>query len=150
MRREHGLAPVAAALLVWGTALAGDDPGRLAGRYCGVIVSGGEELPGLTEFSVAGEEISGDYIFLDTSNGDAPTPGTLSECSFADDGELSCLWTDNFGSGSLTVRFAEDADSFSGYWSPPETNGVFFPWNGVRMEAEATEHDCLRPLGQMT
>ena len=112
----------------------------IAGDFCGTIWSGGEDVPGLTQFHYTDGSISASYIFIDDGHS---YEGTLDRCSLVPGSTLECTWTDAFGTGEFSARFADGLDSFTGYWTPLDGNGSMrFPWTGTRVGSANRSEDC--------
>lgn len=134
------------------TAMAGPpepavDRGQIVGLYCGLIDSGGE-APAFTRFDVANDMIIGSYGFADPSQKGGIARGSLTDCRLSPAGLLSCTWRDSYGSGSFEAQFSDDADRFSGHWSPaPPDAAATFTWTGRRPGTAAADEVCLSPSG---
>ena len=106
------------------------DPARIVGTYQGQAVSGGVVVDVITTFSLdKSDKLVGTYRF---NQGDEWFDGTLTKTRFSEQGDVTFIWQDAFGAGTLTVTFADDYQSFTGAWSGLEDTSDAFPWTGKR------------------
>lgn len=120
-----------------------DELSRFEGKYIGCAVSADEWVPIATTLTVAGETISGIYVFAETP--DRWVPGTLAFAARRDDNHLAFSWSDIYGSGSASFVFSSDGARFDGFWtgsSGPDR----YPWNGVRQGSGLAPPDCTVPV----
>lgn len=95
--------------------------------YCGSLVSGGHRVPAETVIIKDGRGgLAGTYSFVDRGrlgNGSLAPAKPLGHNSFR------FVWTDDYGSGQLDIRFNASSSAFTGKWG----NGTDRPhlmWNG--------------------
>lgn len=129
---------VAAAMSLFLTACASDqarDPfpeewhRQLTGVYDGLLFSGGAEERVTTRLlSQPDGRVVGVYFYTVRDSNDT---GSLTDCRADGFGELSCIWTDKFGSGPLRLKFNDDLDEFDGVWGSKQVKPGYF-WNGKR------------------
>ena len=116
---------------------------RLAGRYRGCAVSGGEWVPIETTLEVSGDRLSGSYIFIESSGRNVS--GTILLESHDGGDNVALQWRDLYGEGSAFFDFTADGARFDGYWTA-ETSERRFDWNGVRIGSGRTIPDCRTPI----
>lgn len=109
---------------------------KLVGTYESEIWSNGLSK-GLTTFSIdSNKVISGVYTFQGDS--DIEEKRSLGNCLkkfnviTLQKNELTCIWRDGYGEGTLTVSFSNDFSSFEGAWGEGNSS-VEFTWNGKRI-----------------
>ncbi len=135
MRALRPAVLVFAALLVVATtqAQAQDgpaDPARIVGTFQGQALSGGEVVEVITTFAVDKDnDLVGTYRFR---QGGEWFDGTLTKARLSEGGDVTLIWQDAFGAGTLTITFADDYQSFTGAWSSLEDTTDAFPWTGKR------------------
>ncbi|MEQ8710779.1 MAG: hypothetical protein RIC36_17490 [Rhodospirillales bacterium] len=102
---------------------------QLTGVYDGTLISGGKEERVTTRLlSQPDGRVVGVYFFTVRDSNDT---GSLTDCRADGFGDLSCIWTDKFGSGPVRLKFSDDLDRFSGTWGTTELKPDYF-WNGKR------------------
>lgn len=102
---------------------------QLTGVYDGTLISGGAEERVTTRLlSQPDGRVVGVYFYTVRDSNDT---GSLTDCRADGFGDLSCIWTDKFGSGPLRLRFNDDLDAFTGNWGTNRIEPDYF-WNGKR------------------
>ena len=133
--RPFALALAALLIVVVTQARAQDeaaDPAKIVGTFQGQALSGGVVVEVVTTFSLDKDgALTGTYSFL---QGDEWFDGTLTKARLSDQGDVTFIWQDAFGAGTLTITFADDYQSFTGAWSSLEDTTDAFPWAGKRMK----------------
>ena len=108
------------------------DPAKIIGTYQGQAMSGGVVVDVITTFSFDKSDLLvGTYRFRE---GDEWLDGTLTKARLSDHGDVSFIWQDAFGAGTLTITFADDHQSFTGSWSGLEDTSDAFPWTGKKIK----------------
>ena len=106
------------------------DPSQIVGTFQGQAMSGGEVVEVITTFEIDKDDVLvGTYSFL---QGGEWFDGTLSKARLSEHGDITFIWQDAFGAGTLTITFADDYQSFTGAWSGLEDTTDAFPWTGKR------------------
>ncbi|MEM7121269.1 MAG: hypothetical protein AAF563_08350 [Pseudomonadota bacterium] len=106
------------------------DPARIVGTFQGQALSGGEAVEVVTVFAVdSNDDLVGTYSFR---QGGEWFDGTLTKARLSEQGDVTFIWQDAFGAGTLTIMFADDYQSFAGAWSSLEDTTDAFPWTGKR------------------
>lgn len=106
------------------------DPARIVGTYHGQAVSGGVVVEVLTTFHLdKSDTLLGAYKF---KQGDEWHDGTLTKARLSQRGDVTFIWQDVYGAGTLTITFADDYQTFTGAWSGLEDTSEAFPWTGKR------------------
>ncbi|QND52612.1 hypothetical protein HB779_12370 [Phyllobacterium sp. 628] len=104
-----------------------------AGRFCGEVISNGDYQDIETILNVGRDgHVFGTYQ-IDAADG--LVMGTLTENEIETGPERTMIWTDKYGSGLLTVHFAQDFLSFNGRWGHSTGGAHDAPshsWNGSR------------------
>ncbi len=101
-------------------------------HYCGKLLSSGRLVDVETSLQVDRQgRISGTYRFDDD---ETTTTGSLSEIQAGGGWQHTLLWTDRYGTGSLTIRFTSDYSHFEGLWGPQDA-APSYTWNGGECNA---------------
>lgn len=114
----------------------------ILGEYHSQIWSGGTVLAGITRLRQDASGLSGDYSMNEEKG---VTLGQLHECRAQTAYRWSCLWSDPYGVGVLTMHFSADFASFDGYWNSSQSvsdqHGM--RWDGQRVKM--TQPDTIAP-----
>ena len=104
------------------------DPARVVGTYQGQLWSNGEMTDVTTTISVnqAGDFI-GTYRFRE---GKDWYDGSLTKFRVSGSDDLTFIWQDEFGFGSVVLTFSKDGREFAGWWSTLDDGSDAFPWSG--------------------
>jgi hypothetical protein len=95
--------------------------------YCGKLASSGHMVPAETGITRNDRgELIGTYTFVD---GTRVFNGTLAPATPMAKNSWRFIWTDDYGSGELDVKFNADQSAFTGKWGDGH-NKPRLPWNG--------------------
>ena len=114
----------------------------ILGEYHSQIWSGGTVLSSITRLRQDASGISGDYSMNEDQG---VTIGQLHECHAQTAHRWSCLWSDPYGVGVLTMHFSANFAGFDGAWhmsqAPSAEHGM--RWDGQRVQM--TKPDTITP-----
>ena len=100
--------------------------------YCGALVSGGHKVTAETDINTnADGSMTGTYSFVDKSH---VSNGTLAPAKPLGHNTFRFIWTDEFGSGQLELRFNADSSAFAGKWGDGSSKPRLM-WNGKSGES---------------
>jgi hypothetical protein len=99
----------------------------ITGMYYGTVGTGAGDVPVRTEFAGKGEILAGHYRVEDPSG---TFDGTLTDVKVSPEGVATMIWTDRDGSGTVSMAFTPDGQSFTGKWKSADGGGGF--WNGTK------------------
>jgi hypothetical protein len=95
--------------------------------YCGKLMSGGHIVPAETIIiHDAKGGLTGTYTFVDQGQ---VINGTLAQAQAKGHERWRFVWTDEYGSGQLDVKFNADESAFTGKWGDG-AGKPHLPWNG--------------------
>jgi hypothetical protein len=104
----------------------------IVGTYRGELWSDGAMRDATTTFYLDSEgRLAGDYDY--DEDGTTQT-GILIKPEISTSGEVTFIWQDKFGFGTLTISFFKDFSQFAGMWSTLEDDADAFPWFGKRVK----------------
>jgi hypothetical protein len=98
------------------------------GTFESAIWSGDSLQGGETELDLSEAGGSGRYSF---SYDERTIEGTLDDCRLAGDREWTCLWFDEFGTGTFAFRFDAEFRAFEGEWWSEDDPESRHAWNGT-------------------
>lgn len=106
------------------------------GTYHGDIYSAGRLAAAQTTFSGGGTQPLTAQYHWQESQPQYGEPhrehGTLHTCSLAESRNLTCTWTDRFGSGRFEAQFSADFNSFKGAWGNDRQVFSGHKWTGEK------------------
>jgi hypothetical protein len=104
----------------------------IVGTYRGELWSDGAMRDATTTFYLDSEgRLAGAYDY--DEDGTTQT-GNLIKPEISTSGEVTFIWQDKFGFGTLTISFFKDFSQFAGMWSTLEDGADAFPWFGKRVK----------------
>jgi len=104
----------------------------ILGTYDGKLWSNGVLAHATTTFFLDSEDrLAGTYRY--DENG-ATYAGSLFKPLLSVTGDVTFIWQDEFGFGTLTLRFSNDLRQFAGTWSTLEDGSEAYPWYGKRID----------------
>lgn len=99
------------------------------GTFIGKVYNNFKEDPVSTHFFLDKQgALRGKYTIKE---GRKSVKGTLKNIKSESDYVFFMVWEDAYGEGTLRLLFAEDYESFTGYWGDSETSNSL-PWNGTK------------------
>ena len=102
----------------------------IVGTYRGELWSDGVMRDATTRFYLDSEgRLTGAYDYDEDGTTQA---GILIKPQISTSGEVTFIWQDKFGFGTLTISFFKDFSQFAGMWSTLEDGADAFPWFGKR------------------
>jgi hypothetical protein len=93
-------------------------------------MSGEQMVPVVTHLQLRDGRLGGGYNF----GPELTEGGTLHDCKLHAINIVACLWRDNYGRGTLLMRFFDKAARFEGEWAPDHDEYDQYPWDGSRTE----------------
>lgn len=106
----------------------------LVGQFAGLIWSAGILVPSTTTFFHTDQQLYGHYQ-MQTHEG--LVSGQLYECQAIRTQMWRCIWSDQYGVGTLELELSTDGNRFEGEWrssSQPHSQ-VGMDWTGKRVLA---------------
>lgn len=104
------------------------DDSVVKGTFESAIWSGDSLQGGETELDLSESGGKGRYSFSDDGR---TIEGMLEDCRIVGDREWTCLWFDEFGTGTFALRFDAEFRAFEGEWWSEDDPESRHAWNGT-------------------